>query len=251
MKDYYKHTVYQHVEDFKRLDFIVNQTTQYNKETSKVLDIGCGNGNIALALGSLGFNVKGIDVDDASIETANSINTFANVAFEVADANKFTINDEYDVVICSEVLEHLPHPEELVQSAHRILKPGGIMIVTVPNGYGPRETIMTKPMQWMMRKGYTRQLVKVKKAFGYANATEQSSNPDLTHIQFFSRTKLTNMMQSAGFSQHAFAKADFFDRIFPYSMLANRISALQKLDCAVADVLPAACTCGFYTAWKK
>lgn len=251
MKEYYKHTVYQHVEDFKRLDFIVSQTSKYNKATSKVLDIGCGNGNISLALGSLGFNVRGIDVDATSIQTATNTNTFANVAFEVADANKFTITDEYDVVICSEVLEHLTHPQELVQSAYRILKPGGIMIVTVPNGYGPRETLMTKPMQWMMQKGYTRQLVKVKKAFGYTNATEQSSNPDLTHIQFYTRTSLTQMMEGAGFKQHAFAKADFFDRIFPYSMLANRISALQKLDCAVADVLPAACTCGFYTAWIK
>lgn len=251
MKDYYKYTVYQHVEDFKRLDFIVDQTSQFEKEKSKVLDIGCGNGNIALALGSLGFNVKGIDIDETSVETANKINTFDNVVFEVADANKFTINDEFDVVICSEVLEHLPTPEELVHSSFKILKPGGIMIVTVPNGHGPRETLMTKPMQWMMRKGYTEQLVKTKKAFGYANATEQSSNPDLTHIQFFTRKTLTEMMQGAGFSNHAFAKADFVDRIFPYSIIANRSKALQKLDCDVANVLPAACTCGFYTSWKK
>lgn len=251
MKSYYQHTVYQHVEDFKRLDFIVAQTSKHPVAGTKVLDIGCGNGNIALALGSLGYNVTGIDVDETSVQTASAQNKFPNVTFKVSDANSFSINDEYDVVICSEVLEHLTTPSELVQSAYRILKPGGTMIVTVPNGFGPRETIMTKPMQWLMKRGFGKQLQRIKRFFGYANATEQSSNPDLTHTQFFSRKSLTKMMTGAGFKPLSFAKADFFDRIFPFSMLANRIKALQKLDCAVADILPAACTCGFYTSWKK
>jgi 2-polyprenyl-3-methyl-5-hydroxy-6-metoxy-1,4-benzoquinol methylase len=251
MKEYYKHTTYDHTEEFKRLDFIVNQVKAHAKPGAKLLDIGCGNGNLPMALGSLGYNVRGIDVDETSIKIANERNTFDNVSFDVADANKFTESDEYDLIICTEVLEHLEKPVELVQSSYRILKPGGVMIATVPNGYGPRESLMTKPMQWMMRNGHTDKLVKIKRAFGYKHATAQSSNPDLTHIQFFTRKSLYKLMQDAGFKHLAFGKSDFLELVFPFSLVANRVKAIQKLDCAIADYLPAGLTNGFYTAWKK
>ena len=140
MKEYHKYAGYTQVEEYKRLDFIVGQVQKNVKPGAKILDIGCGNGNLSIALGSLGYNVKGIDVDETSVQTAQKNNPFPNVEFAVADANKFSISDEYDLIICTEVLEHLQTPKELVESSYRILKPGGTMIVTVPNGYGPRET---------------------------------------------------------------------------------------------------------------
>ncbi|HYG16916.1 MAG TPA: class I SAM-dependent methyltransferase, partial [Bacteroidia bacterium] len=178
-------------------------------------------------------------------------NTFPNVEFSVADANKFTINDEFDLIVCTEVLEHLTNPKELVETSYRILKPGGTFIVTVPNGYGPREALMTKPMQWMMRKGYGNTLVKIKRLFGYKHATMQSSNPDLTHIQFFTRKTLNKLLMSAGFKPMGFGKADFLEVVFPFSLVANRVKFIQKIDCAISDILPAGLTNGFYTSWKK
>lgn len=251
MKDYYKYTGYTYVEEFKRLDFIVGQVQKNVTPPAKILDIGCGNGNLSMVLGSLGYEVKGIDVDATSIDTAKKNNTFTNVSFDVADANKFTMNDEFDLIVCTEVLEHLTVPDELVQSAYRILKPGGTMIITVPNGFGPREALMTKPMQWMMRNGHTDTLLKIKRFFGYKHATHQSSNPDLTHIQFFTRKSLYKMMQNAGFKFMAFGKSNFLDQVFPFSLVAKRVKALQKIDSKVADILPPACTNGFYTSWKK
>lgn len=251
MKEYYKHTTYNHAEEFKRLDFIVDEVRKNAPADAKILDIGCGNGNLAMVLGSLGYNVKGIDVDETSVQTAQQKNTFTNVSFEVADANRFTISDEYDVIVCTEVLEHLETPSELVNSSYRILKPGGTMIVTVPNGYGPRETVMTKPMQWMIRKGHEKTLLKIKRSLGYKHSTMQSSNPDLTHIQFYTRKSLYKMMQTAGFKPMGFGKSDFLDLVFPFSFVANRIKVLQKIDCAVADMLPPGFTNGFYTSWKK
>lgn len=251
MKEYHKHTQYTRVEEFKRLDFIVGEVQKNVKPGAKILDIGCGNGNLSIALGSLGYNVKGIEIDEASVQNARKHNTFPNVEFAVADANKFTLNDEFDLIVCTEVLEHLTNPKELVASAYRLLKPEGIFIVTVPNGYGPREALMTKPMQWMMRKGYGNTLVKIKRLFGYKHATMQSSNPDLTHIQFFTRTSLNKLLMDAGFKPMGFGKADFLEVVFPFSLVANRVKFIQKIDCAVSDVLPAGLTNGFYTSWKK
>lgn len=250
-KEYYKHTNYKKIEEFKRLDFIVKQVKANAPQGGKLLDIGCGNGNLALVLGSLGYQVRGIDVDATSIETAKQRNTFDNVSFDVADANEFTESDEYDLIVCTEVLEHLEKPKQLVESSYRILKPGGTMVVTVPNGKGPRETLMTKPMQWMMANGHTDKLVKIKKAFGYDHGTPQSSNPDLTHIQFFTQKSLFKLMEDAGFKKLDFGQGDFLEFVFPFSLVSNRVLAVQKFDNAVADKLPANFTNGFYTSWKK
>jgi 2-polyprenyl-3-methyl-5-hydroxy-6-metoxy-1,4-benzoquinol methylase len=251
MKPYYAFTNYKDVEDFKRLDFIVNTIKSLNKPDAKILDIGCGNGNISLALGSIGFNVTGVDIDPTSIEKARQINTFKNVKFDVLDANAFNVKDEFDAIVCSEVLEHLLDPSELVQSIFSILKKEGLLVATVPNGWGPREVFITKPMQWLHRNKLDNTMLRFKKILGYSNHTQQSSNPDLTHVQFFSAGKFRSILESAGFIQLKWSNADFVERVFPYSWLTRRMYSLQKFDCAVADYIPKQLSSGFYTAWIK
>lgn len=97
--DYIKHTTYSDIEDLKRLNFIVKSIAGLNNPEAKILDIGCGNGNISLALGSIGYHVTGVDIDQMSINTASSRNTFSNVKFEVLDANSFSMNDAFDAVV--------------------------------------------------------------------------------------------------------------------------------------------------------
>lgn len=250
-KDYRKATTYSDIEDFKRLDFIISSIAGLNNKEAKVLDIGCGNGNISLALGSVGYNVTGVDIDQTSVDTARSRNTYTNVKFEVLDANSFAMTDAFDAVVCSEVLEHLHKPYELSESIYRILKPGGVFVATVPNGYGPREMLITRPMQYLGKKGMDKPIIAFKKMLGYSAKTLQSSNEDLTHVQFFSVGAFTRLLSGVGFKLIDFQNADFLERIFPFSLLTRRIKVLQKLDCKVADVLPRHFTCGFYTAWTK
>lgn len=250
-KIYYQHTTYKDIEDLKRLDFIVNAINGLNHPHARVLDIGCGNGNISLALGSLGYEVTGVDIDKTSIEKATSRNTFHNVRFQVLDANSFSINDAFDAVICSEVLEHLQKPYELAESIYRILKPGGVFVATVPNGYGPRELLITRPMQWMQQRGWEGPLVWFKSILGYDSKTLQSSNEDLTHVQFFSVGGFKRLLSGVGFKLIDFGNADFLERIFPFSLFTRRFRILQKIDCKLVDYLPRHFTCGFYSSWTK
>ncbi len=250
-KEYEKFTTYSDIEDLKRLHFIVNSIKALNNPEARVLDIGCGNGNISLALGSIGYSVTGVDIDQSSINTASSRNTFANVKFEVIDANSFAILDAFDAIVCSEVLEHLQKPYELSESIYRILKPGGVFVATVPNGYGPRELLITRPMQWLRRKGLDKPIIAFKKMLGYDAKTLQSSNEDLTHVQFFSVGAFTRLLAGVGFKPLDFENADFLERIFPFSLLTRRIKFLQRFDCWIVDYLPRHFTCGFYTSWTK
>lgn len=250
-KDYIKYTTYSDIEDLKRLNFIVRSIAALNNPEARVLDIGCGNGNISLALGSIGYQVTGVDIDKTSIEKASSRNTFPNVKFEVIDANSFEIMDAYDAVVCSEVLEHLYKPYELSESIYRILKPGGVFVATVPNGYGPREVLITRPMQWLSKKNMDKPIVAFKKLLGYNAKTLQSSNEDLTHVQFFSAGGFNRLLTGVGFKQIDYQSADFLERIFPFSLLSRRIKLLQQFDCWLIDYLPRRLTCGFYTSWTK
>lgn len=249
--NYYSFTTYKDIEDLKRLDFIVNAIKKINKPNISIIDIGCGNGNISLALGSLGFNVTGVDIDKASIDKANSINTLPNVQFKIADASTFTIDNNYDAVVCSEVLEHLDKPWELAEQIFKILKPNGVFVATVPNGQGPREILITRPMQWLHRKNWDKPIISFKKFLGYDSATLQSSNEDLTHIQYYTVNSFTAVLTKVGFKNTQWNNADFVERIFPYSILTKRIPILQKIDCALANHIPKQLTCGFYTAWTK
>jgi 2-polyprenyl-3-methyl-5-hydroxy-6-metoxy-1,4-benzoquinol methylase len=242
--------LYTHKEDIKRLNFIKDQVLSLQNKNIRILDVGCGNGIISIALGSLGFEVVGIDIDPTSIQLANEYNPYPNVRFMVQDIEDEMLHDSFDVVICSEVLEHLYHPEKIIKDIHDSMKPDSLFIVTTPNGYGPREVLMTRPMQAINRYGFGTWLLKLKKLLGYAGNTIQSSNPDLEHIQFFKRSDLINLIESYGFRMHAFGRADVVDRVFPFSILANRFPALQELDCKMADILPRYCTSGFYTSWK-
>ncbi|WP_020531134.1 class I SAM-dependent methyltransferase [Flexithrix dorotheae] len=240
--------------DIKRLDFIAKSIELHTSGESKVLDVGCGNGLISMQLGQLGYNVKGIDISEKAISKAKAKNTLPNVSFEVADAEELSIqNQKYDVVICSEVLEHLHEPGNMLETLRELIAEKGILIVTVPNGRGPREVLITKPMQWMQSKapfvwGMVR---KGKGLLGYDGKTEQSDADDLTHIHFFTKRNLKDLSKEKGFELLTFGKANFVGDVFPFSFFIKRSLKLQQLDCKTADLLPHYFTCGFNTVWAK
>ncbi len=252
MPHFSSYTSYTEPEDLKRLNFIVTQVQKEIGSTGKILDVGCGNGNISLALASLGYQVKGIDISEESVQKARGRSTFENLSFEAQNAEELTATEErFDAIVCSEVLEHLNQPEGLASVLSVLLKPTGVLIVTVPNGYGPRELLVTQPIIWMEKNGFGKVIAKVKKALGYANATVQSSNPDLTHVQFFTQRSLKRILQLQNLENTRWEKANFIEKVFPFSFVANRITILKKWDCKLADYLPVWCSSGFYTAWKK
>lgn len=88
-----------------------------------VLDAGCGFGPYRRLLEAAADRYESLDVrrgmEDQTYVT--DLQTMADVP-----------SDHFDAVICSEVLEHLPRPADALAQIHRVLKPGGVLIVTVP-----------------------------------------------------------------------------------------------------------------------
>ena len=248
------HYEYNRIADRKRVDFIANVLKTSLPPTGRILDVGCGNGVITRHLGRLGFNVLGIDVSDKTIEKARTIEPMPNVQFMQKSAEELVASGEkYDAVICSEVLEHLNNPGALLKVLYQTLADGGKLIVTVPNGKGPRETFVTKPILNLRKKDnwLWRAVQKFKNGLGYKGTTVQSDADNLDHVQFFSKTDLENLSRAHGFKITGFGKANFVEDVFPFSFLAKRITVLQKLDCKIADLLPYQFTGGFFTVWEK
>jgi len=100
----------------------------------RVLDIGCGDGNFSLLFGKASGSEElfGVDISETAVKLASSKGVRA---FQVnVDLEDLPFEgDSFDAIFCGETLEHLFDPDHLIEEAFRVLKPGGLFIVTTPN----------------------------------------------------------------------------------------------------------------------
>jgi 2-polyprenyl-3-methyl-5-hydroxy-6-metoxy-1,4-benzoquinol methylase len=245
---------FERIADKKRLHFICSEFERALPASSRILDVGCGNGIIAKGIAEKGFQVDAIDVSEKTISTAIQLNSHPNIEYRVVAAGDLRPSPQkYHGIICSEVLEHLHQPSPLLNILHTSLKNNGILVVTVPNGFGPREVFVTKPVQYLQRKNnlFTRMVFLAKRLLGYTGTTVQSSAADLGHVQFFTINALTKLAASNGFQITTIRKTNFVEQVFPFSLIAKRSLRVQQLDCAIAERLPLSFTSGFMMVWKK
>ena len=118
-----------------RLDWI-DGIAPLNRQ--RVLDVGCGGGILADAMARKGADVLGIDLAEKSLKVAQlhaleagtSHITYRLVAAEALAAET---PDQFDVVTCMEMLEHVPDPASVVQACARLAKPGGWVFFSTIN----------------------------------------------------------------------------------------------------------------------
>lgn len=97
---------------------------------STVLDVGCGRGVMLRALIELGHEAHGVEIAEEAAAGADD-RAEIRIAPELSQAGY--PDDFFDAVILWHVLEHLPHPDQSLAEIRRILKPGGRLILAVPN----------------------------------------------------------------------------------------------------------------------
>ena len=99
-----------------------------------ILDVGCAQGTLALLLAERGHRVTAVDLRPAFLEYARSRHTQGEVRFFAANVLEDDIPGEYDLVFANQIVEHLVYPDRLLQRLHALLKPGGRLVMTTPNG---------------------------------------------------------------------------------------------------------------------
>ncbi len=102
-----------------------------NQPKCTVLEVGCGFGYLTYALAKESFDVTGIDISENAIKSAkeNFGNHYSNESLKEL-ANR---NAKYDLIISTEVIEHVDEPTEFFESCVSLLKPNGKIFLTTPN----------------------------------------------------------------------------------------------------------------------
>ena len=175
------------------------------ENATSLLDIGCGEG-LQLEWVRKKFpylNLAGIDISERRIERAKDRVHSANDIARSATGEGFGFGrGSFDRAICSEVLEHLPQPEKVLINAYEVLKPGGLLVVSVP---------YAQKLVWVI-------------CMHCGKLTSDG------HINSFDEAKMTSMLQDVGFTVisargYKMIWFPFVEKKLPYLWWKN----LQKL----------------------
>ncbi len=100
---------------------------------TQVVDLGCGDGYLSYLMAKAGHVVTSVDLSSNRLKKFEEAASEYHIQQVQADIKNTGLPaDFFDAVVCSEVLEHIEGYEDVLKEAHRILKPGGSFIVTVP-----------------------------------------------------------------------------------------------------------------------
>ena len=103
----------------------------------RIVDVGCGGGILAEAMGAKGATVTGIDLAEKPLKVAmlHRMETGSHVDYRLVSAE--ALADEapgsFDVVTCMEMLEHVPDPPAIVHACAKLAKPGGLVFFSTIN----------------------------------------------------------------------------------------------------------------------
>jgi len=144
---------------------------------SRVLDLGCGSGQFAQRVRGLGHRVVGVDLTEFD-GVRDRLNLFMRADLNAGIPQQAHVAAGYDVVVAADVLQHLVRPDLLLREIHKVLRPGGQVLICVPNG-----------VHWYARLRF------VSGRFDY----DRRGLLDLNHLRFFTRRSLRRMVARTGY----------------------------------------------------
>jgi len=106
------------------------------KTAASIIDVGCGTGDLLLAakLKNPTAALSGCDFSSAAVAGAKTALPDADIRTVHIDRTLPYESDLFDVVLCTDVLEHLEHPTDIAAELVRICAPGGNVVIVVPDG---------------------------------------------------------------------------------------------------------------------
>lgn len=120
------------------------------QKDEKILDLGCGTGDLANVISGSGAKVVGIDASKNMVEQAKA--KFPQIDFNVVDASRLPYDNEFDAVFSNAVLHWIKTPIVVAEGMYRSLKPGGRMVVEF-GGAGNVKTITDALIKQIQKAG--------------------------------------------------------------------------------------------------
>ncbi len=151
------------------------------QDDGTMLDVGCGEGRhiFGVMQDYPMMRCIGLDMDDESLEKAEEgyeyFESISKAGAEFLKGSAYSLpfpNDTFDLVVCSEVLEHLHEYDDAVKEIFRVLKPGGKFYASVPASWPEK-------ICWLLSKDY--------------------QNQPGGHLRIFNQKKLVKEIEESGF----------------------------------------------------
>lgn len=108
----------------------------------QVAELGSAQANMSLLLAEAGYSVLAVDLDQGFLDYAKAKHERGDLAFERCDLQGLQ-GRRFDAVILAEVIEHCAYPEDVSAKAMALVKPGGLLVVTTPNGSRLKQDLPT------------------------------------------------------------------------------------------------------------
>lgn len=241
----------QAAEELEETPFGVKKRLNYfeeilrSRDPEQVLDVGCGTGEqVTIPLAKIFPETQflGVDTDESSVMRANRDNELKNLRFEcIDDVNELEPETNYDIIIASEVIEHVENPYRFMAELKKRLSGHGALILTLPNGYGPYE--LTEVVRTVLHvTGLYGVLRKIKHTLSKSppqsndNPTLKDSCANSPHINFFSYSGIKKLIREEGFEI-----TEYKPRTFLCGFLLSGIIiryGLIEWNTKIADSLP-------------
>ena len=158
---------------FEKIKRLVNFRTS---EKFTILDVGCGIGILPTELANLGHTITGLDIGNVPASNWKFIQTDINNSWPVEQ-------NHFDIVICTDVPEHMYDPAHALVEAKKVLKPNGKLIFGVPNHFDLRQRLRT-----LFGKGIV-----------HWDAVQHNESAwDFAHIRFFTHLELIEKFSKLG-----------------------------------------------------
>ena len=192
-----------------------------NISKSRILDLGCADGQLSEVAASLGHKVTAVDIEEAPKFT-NRI-TFFQCDLENGLPNNLT--GKFDVVLCADVLEHLRKPDIMLFKLLPKLSDNGMILVSIPN-FG----------HWYPR---------IRTFIGRFDYDARGIL-DQTHLRFFTRNSFTKMATKAGYKVKRIAVTgtpfevmlrEAPQRRFSWTFLISTLSNFDRMFCKIRPTL--------------
>ena len=135
----------------------------------RLLEIGCGTGVFLAKAREHGFDCSGLELSSYAAEFVRKMGI--PVETKAIEEANFPDNS-WDVIVMREVIEHLPHPKEALQTIHRWLKPGGVLFMATGNYDCPERKLRGSDWFYFMPEG---------------------------HLYYFSNRTMTKYLETVGF----------------------------------------------------
>ena len=196
-----------------RTRMVVELIKKHAPMARTVLDIGCAQGTIAITLAELGYDVIGNDIREFYTEYAKMRDDKSCTKFVCSNFMEFNPPHRFDVIVLTEVIEHIVEHDKFLRKIHDCLVPGGVFLVTTPN------------------HGYFREnLPSFSEISMIDNLDKQFSADGSDHFYLFRKDELVSLLGKnkfrllehryfLSFIQYGFLKSGLLWRIFPMSIM--------------------------------